>query len=112
MTPARQADALSAYQRVRTTLNDELGLEPGPQLRAIQQQILNQDPALDPPPPARAGLAAYKRAAHGYRLIVLGGALLLAAAIAAAMSSLHRADPGLLSSPQTPSQRSTPARMP
>jgi YVTN family beta-propeller protein len=81
----RQSDALSAYQRARTTLNDELGLEPGPQLRALQQRILSQDPALDPP--ARAG-AAYRRAARGHKLIMLGGALLLAAAIAAAIVEL------------------------
>ena len=39
----RQADALAAYQRVRTRLADELGLEPGPRLKEIEQQILTQD---------------------------------------------------------------------
>ncbi len=43
----RQADALAAYQRARTHLAAELGLEPGPALRAIQAQILEQAPALD-----------------------------------------------------------------
>ncbi len=33
----RQADALAAYQRVRNQLADELGLEPGPQLRQLEQ---------------------------------------------------------------------------
>ena len=33
----RQADALAAYQRVRTRLADELGLEPGPRLKEIEQ---------------------------------------------------------------------------
>ncbi len=43
----RQADALAAYRDARTTL-DELGLEPSPALRALEQQILRQDPALQP----------------------------------------------------------------
>jgi predicted ATPase/DNA-binding SARP family transcriptional activator len=42
----RQADALGAYQRVRALLADELGLEPGPQLRQIEQRVLAQDPTL------------------------------------------------------------------
>ena len=42
----RQADALAAYQRVREKLADELGLEPGPQLRQVEQQILVHDAAL------------------------------------------------------------------
>jgi len=43
----RQADALAAYARVRETLVEQLGLEPGPALRALEQQVLLQDPALD-----------------------------------------------------------------
>lgn len=49
----RQADALDAFQRARAVLRDELGLEPGVELRELQQAILVQDPALagpDPPP--------------------------------------------------------------
>ena len=43
----RQADALGAYTRVREALAEQLGLEPGPALRALEQQVLLQDPALD-----------------------------------------------------------------
>jgi DNA-binding SARP family transcriptional activator len=43
----RQGDALAAYQHARQLLNDELGLDPGPQLQALQRQILAADPALD-----------------------------------------------------------------
>ena len=42
----RQADALAAYQRIRTQLVDDLGLEPGPRLRQLEQQVLEQDPVL------------------------------------------------------------------
>jgi len=42
----RQADALRTYQRVRTQLSDELGLEPGPELQQLEQAVLTQDPAL------------------------------------------------------------------
>ena len=43
----RQAEALEAYQAARTALVDGLGIEPGPALRGLHQQILTQDPALD-----------------------------------------------------------------
>jgi predicted ATPase/DNA-binding SARP family transcriptional activator len=42
----RQADALAAYQQARAALVDGLGIEPGPQLRELQQRVLDQDPAL------------------------------------------------------------------
>ena len=48
----RQADALSAYQRLRRTLAEELGLVPGPALRELETAILRQDPSLDAPAPA------------------------------------------------------------
>lgn len=42
------ARALKAFQRVRTVLRDELGIEPCPRLRRLQQAILSRDPALEP----------------------------------------------------------------
>ena len=47
----RQGDALGAYHRARTTLVEELGIDPSPELRRLERQVLNQDPTLDLPPP-------------------------------------------------------------
>ena len=43
----RQADALRAYQRLRTMLRDELGLEPMIAMASLESAILRQDPDLD-----------------------------------------------------------------
>jgi predicted ATPase/DNA-binding SARP family transcriptional activator len=48
----RQGDALQAYRQVRRTLADELGVEPGPQLRDLERAVLAHDPALAAPVPA------------------------------------------------------------
>ena len=48
----RQAEALEAYRRARTTLVEEAGIEPGVELRTLQEAILAQDPSLDVVPPA------------------------------------------------------------
>ena len=42
----RQREALDALRRARTTLVDELGLDPGPELSELEQRILQQDPVL------------------------------------------------------------------
>jgi DNA-binding SARP family transcriptional activator len=44
---SRQADALSVYSTTRRHLVDELGIEPGWQLRDLHQRILAHDPILD-----------------------------------------------------------------
>ncbi|POX82316.1 regulator [Mycobacterium kansasii] len=40
----RQSDALSAYRRVKTTLAEDLGIDPGPTLRGLNERILRQEP--------------------------------------------------------------------
>ena len=91
----RQAEALDVYRAGRARLVADLGLEPGPALRELEAKILDQSPALDPPPPTerpapkpRAAKAAEPAAPAAGRLrrlplaIVLpivAGAVLLAA---------------------------------
>ncbi len=43
----RQGDALAAYRQCRQTLDAELGLEPGPRLRALEADVLRQASSLD-----------------------------------------------------------------
>ena len=45
----RQADALEAYRQAREVLVAELGIEPGAELAALHQAMLDHDPALDAP---------------------------------------------------------------
>ena len=53
----RQADALAAYRRARDLMATELGLEPGEELRRLEQAVLRQEvPAAAPP--ARGNLPA------------------------------------------------------
>ena len=56
----RQAEALDTYQAARNALVDELGIEPGRQLRELHQRVLRQDPDLDLPAaePAKRAAAA------------------------------------------------------
>jgi YVTN family beta-propeller protein len=80
----RQAEALESYREARRSLIDELGLEPGKELRELEQAILAQDPALDPP---RARDRARPPPGRRRGLALLGaGAALAAVAIVAAVA--------------------------
>src|SRR5690606_21736318 len=44
----QQAEALASFRSARRRLIDELGIEPGAELRAVEQAILAHDPGLEP----------------------------------------------------------------
>jgi DNA-binding SARP family transcriptional activator len=57
----RQAEALAVYQEARRALVEELGAEPGTELRALHGQVLAGDPVLaipEPRPPTTGGAQA------------------------------------------------------
>ena len=57
----RHAEALIAFQRVRTWMAEEFGLDPCPSLSELNAAILRRDPALDASDPSccrRAALGA------------------------------------------------------
>ena len=92
----RQAEALEAYRRGRRALSEELGLQPGPELRALEQRILEHDPALEKrAAPARLAQAVAPAGEidgggpmRRRALIAAGGALLLLAAVLAIVAEL------------------------
>ena len=53
----REAEALRSCVAFRRRLADELGVAPGPALRAVETAVLEQRPELDWPPSAEAGLS-------------------------------------------------------
>src|SRR4051812_2569790 len=77
----RQSEALAAYRDARTGLVEQIGVEPGAELRALHEQVLGQDPALDlpaapEPVPALAPRPPPRRRTR--RLLVAAAAVLLA----------------------------------
>ncbi len=88
----RQGEALAVLRRTRDHLADELGVAPGPLLRALEADILAQAPALDPSPAldqpltlspqttwgreselAVVAAAAEEAAREGARVVLIGG---------------------------------------
>jgi len=57
---ARQADALATLARLRTSLAEDLGVDPSPCIRAMEQRILAQDPGLVVPTQVAAAVHAHR----------------------------------------------------
>jgi DNA-binding SARP family transcriptional activator/ABC-type branched-subunit amino acid transport system substrate-binding protein/DNA-binding beta-propeller fold protein YncE len=69
----RQSDALDAYRAARLQLSDEVGLEPGEELKALQCAILRHDRTLDVLPPAAPRDPAPRGGRLWRRLALAGG---------------------------------------
>ena len=87
----RQIEALEVYRAVRTRLDEELGLEPGPALRQLQERVLHQDPSLDMRP--QNGTVVREPAASATRStrklgLARAGHVALAAALVAGLTML------------------------
>lgn len=111
---SRQAEALAAYQVARQLLIDELGAEPGPELRALHQQILTGDPAIAGPEPplsitgtARPDDGAQRRPAKIRRrtAITLAAAAGVAIAVAGIVWSSQAKHVGAVAPPRAVLQR-------
>jgi DNA-binding SARP family transcriptional activator/tetratricopeptide (TPR) repeat protein len=61
----QQAAALAVYRQARRTLIEDVGIEPGPVLRELNQRILRSDPALLLSPPPVAGVRDVPAAVAG-----------------------------------------------
>jgi YVTN family beta-propeller protein len=95
----RQADALGAYQDARRALA-ELGLEPGPTLRGLEQRILNQDESL-----ATVPLHGDARRLRSSRSALAALVALAAIVIVVAALILARNDAPQAAAPTTPQVR-------
>src|SRR6478735_8989726 len=80
----RQAEALDAFRHARQVLVDEVGLEPGPELRGLNDAMLRQDPELDGPPARRFARRARRRP----RVLLAAAAAAVAVVVAVAATQL------------------------
>ena len=80
----RQAEALEAFRHARRVLLDEVGVEPGPELRGLNDAMLRQDPDLDRP----AARSLPGRARRRSRWLLVAAGVAIAGAVALAVLQL------------------------
>lgn len=84
----RQSEALEAFAQARALLGADLGIDPSPGLRRLQQAVLSQDPALTSSDRApRTGVAGGGRALPGLATRLVGRNAELAAVAASLAAS-------------------------
>lgn len=95
----RQTDALEAYRGTYRLLRDELGVEPDPRLRELEQSILRHEASLGPLP-LRARLPSDSRPLRLLGVAAIACAIALAGVFVASSGSTHqrpvRPGPGLI----------------
>jgi DNA-binding SARP family transcriptional activator/DNA-binding beta-propeller fold protein YncE len=84
----RQAEALEVYRDERKALVDDLGIEPGAELRELERRILAQDPELAPvgTPAGQPSEEAQVARSRQFRLVAVAIAAIAAAAVAVAFA--------------------------
>lgn len=80
----RQGEALHVFREARTTLKEEVGLEPTRALSKLQRSILQQDPSLDPATSQRAFLGMRRRR-RGIAVMIAVGAVAVAVTLGFAL---------------------------
>ena len=87
----RQSEALETHRQGRKLLSEELGLEPGPALQALERAILTHDSSLE----ERRRVPAVSLRRRGSLLVAVSAALLLLAAVGVALVLEREREAGL-----------------